>query len=61
MDDGGVVMDEDEFDGEGGNLGEENPSKCVCNCCVQPDQRKRRIVRVITVKLDSKVLPQDQI
>lgn len=53
-------MDEDEFDGKGGNLSEEDSSKRICNCCIQPDQRKRRIVRVITVELDSKVLLPDQ-
>lgn len=38
LNDGGVVLDEDGFDGEGGNLGDENATESVCERGIDADE-----------------------
>lgn len=44
LDDGGVVVDEDVFDGEGGDFGEEDTAEGVCDGGVETDEGEGGVV-----------------
>lgn len=56
LDDRGVLVDEDIFDGESGNLSEKNSSEGVCDCSVYAGEREGSIVRGMGVEFDVEVL-----
>ena len=56
LDDGGVVVDEDVFDGEGGDLGEQDAAEGVCDGCVEAGEGEGGVVRGVGVEGDVEVL-----
>lgn len=56
LDDGGVVVHEDVFDGEGGNFGEENAAEGIGDGGVDAYEGEGGVVGVEFVKLHSKIL-----
>jgi hypothetical protein len=56
LDDGGVLVDEDIFDGEGGDFGEKDSAEGVCDRGVDAGKRKGCIVGGVAVELDIEVL-----
>jgi hypothetical protein len=56
LDDGGVLVDEDIFDGEGGDFGEKDSAEGVCDRSVDAGERKGCIVGGVAVELDIEVL-----
>jgi len=56
MDDGCVIMDVDVLDREGGDLSNEDTAESIGNGCIDANQRKRCLERVISVKFNSEVL-----
>jgi hypothetical protein len=56
LDDGGVLVNEDVFDCEGGDLGEEYAAECVCDRGIDACERERSVVGAVGVELDIEVL-----
>jgi hypothetical protein len=56
LDDGGVLVDEDVFDGESRDLGEENAAEGVGNRGVNAGERELGIVGLVRVEFDVEVL-----
>ena len=56
LDDGGVIVDEDELDCEGGDLGEENTAEGVGKGGVDADEGEGGVMGVIFVDGDVEVL-----
>lgn len=54
MDDGGVVLDVDVLDGEGGDLGEENAAEGVGEGGIDADEGEGREELVVLVEVDGK-------
>lgn len=49
-------MEEDEFDGEGGDFGDEDPAKGVGDGCVETDEGEGGVVGIVVVEFYAKVL-----
>jgi hypothetical protein len=56
LDDGGVVVDEDVFDGEGGDLGEQDAAEGICDGGVEAGEGEGGVVRGVGVEGDVEVL-----
>ena len=56
LDYGGVVVHEDEFDGEGGDFGDEDSAEGVGKGCIDAYEGERGLVRVIFVEFNAEVL-----
>jgi hypothetical protein len=56
VDDGGVVVYVDIFDGEGWDFGDENATKGICNRGIDSYQGKAGLERIVFVELDFEVL-----
>lgn len=56
LDDGGVVVDEDVFDGEGGDFGQKNAAEGVGEGGVDTDKGEGGVVGGVLVELDLEVL-----
>jgi hypothetical protein len=56
LDDGGVVVDEDVFDGEGGDLGEKDAAESVCDGGVEAGEGEGGVVWRVGVEGDVEVL-----
>lgn len=56
LDDGGVIVNEDVFNGESRDLSHENTAESVGDGGIEANQRERGFVRVIAVVLDFEVL-----
>lgn len=56
LNDRGVVVDEDELDGEGGHLRHENAAEGVCDRGIEADQGERCFEWVIAVEFDFEAL-----
>lgn len=54
LDDGGVVLYEDVFDGEGWDLGDEDAAEGVCERGVDADEGEGGVVGLVAVELDGK-------
>lgn len=60
LDDGGVVVYEDVFDGHSRNFGQHDTAVCVCDRGVDADEREDRVVLVILVEVDLEFLGDGQ-
>jgi hypothetical protein len=56
LDDGGVVVDEDVFDGKGGDFGEQDAAEGVCDRGVEAGEGEGGVVRGVGVEGDVEVL-----
>jgi hypothetical protein len=56
LDDGGVVVDEAVFYGDGGDLCHENTAESIGDGGVETDQREGRLEPLIAVELDLETL-----
>jgi len=60
LDDGGVVVHEDIFDGYSRDFGQHDTTVCVCDRGVDADEREDRVVLVILVEVDLEFLGDGQ-
>ena len=56
LDDGGVVVDEDEFDGERGDFGDEDAAEGISEGGVDADEGERGVEGCIFMEVDVEVL-----
>ena len=56
LDDGSVVVNEDELDGKRRNLGHKDTAEGIGDGSIEADQRERGLVRIIAVVFDFEVL-----
>ena len=56
LDDGGVLVDEDVFNSEGGDLGEQDAAEGIGDGGVDADEGERGIVRRVCVEADGESL-----